>query len=419
MNNQRYLPNERSNLGFKKRLREGFYKFLRDSFDIETFAVLCFDYYPHIYAQFENQKFNLQEKQNLLLDHCDGPRLFNKYNNLSENCDKLALCFPKLKQYDISSYIKPEQQDRDTQPDAPIRKPSNLSLLRTTKMSLRYFGEKFPKLISRKPKKTHIFTEPNTLKMIKRGQDQSLTELASPRSLSSVIQQAVTGATVGVLIILIIEVIIVLIIVRVINADGEWYARFQNSKINQYQEYFRFIVIPLLIGAAIGAYWELRGQWAILWNAIKVMPKMIVTIGYTILITTTFGLCFACVVGGSLLIPQFFWKRCDPGPNQVMLFANPKYNGSCTVKGVNDLPSIDISNGQLSSIRIGKDVLAFLYTDNRLDSCILYTEEDIPDLTRLIGDQQILSIKVIEESKNFSLSVEKSRCPKKTTLGSE
>ena len=89
---------------------------------------------------------------------------------------------------------------------------------------------------------------------------------------------------------------------------------------------------------------------------------------------------------------------CSPNADQIALYVDANYGGSCIVKGIGEYPnpsSIGISNDSVSSIKVGSNVKAYLCRDDNYGgTCDTLTSDD-PNLgDNGIGDNQLSSGKV-------------------------
>ena len=89
---------------------------------------------------------------------------------------------------------------------------------------------------------------------------------------------------------------------------------------------------------------------------------------------------------------------CNPNAEQVALFVDPNYGGSCVLKGIGNYPNpgaIGLPNDSTSSIKVGGSVQATLCRDDNYGGgCELFTANDIDLSNNSIGDNQVSSVTV-------------------------
>ncbi len=89
---------------------------------------------------------------------------------------------------------------------------------------------------------------------------------------------------------------------------------------------------------------------------------------------------------------------CNPDANQIALFENSNYGGTCKVFGIGewaDPGAMGFPNDSASSIKIGGNVKAILYRDNNYSGVSEEFTSDDSDLNdNSIGDNQVSSLKV-------------------------
>jgi murein DD-endopeptidase MepM/ murein hydrolase activator NlpD len=92
------------------------------------------------------------------------------------------------------------------------------------------------------------------------------------------------------------------------------------------------------------------------------------------------------------------YTACDPGTNQIALFADTSYTGQCVVKGIGDYTdaaAIGLPNDTVSSILVEGVIQADLCEHNSFGgACESFTESD-PDLSNnAIGNDTVSSVRV-------------------------
>jgi len=90
---------------------------------------------------------------------------------------------------------------------------------------------------------------------------------------------------------------------------------------------------------------------------------------------------------------------CTPGSNQVALFSQPDYQGTCTVLGVGDYSKADrfgsVGDNTVASIRVGSGVRALLYDLANFQGRSEALESDDPNLSdNPLGSGRLSSLKV-------------------------
>lgn len=90
--------------------------------------------------------------------------------------------------------------------------------------------------------------------------------------------------------------------------------------------------------------------------------------------------------------------QCSPNADQIALFTDPNYGGSCVTKGIGDYAnpgSLGIANDSVSSIKVGSSVQAVLCKDDVYGGgCDTFTGNDSNLSDNGIGDNQVSSAKV-------------------------
>jgi len=93
---------------------------------------------------------------------------------------------------------------------------------------------------------------------------------------------------------------------------------------------------------------------------------------------------------------------CNPNADQVGLYTDANYGGSCVVKDIGNYsnPSaMGIANDSISSVKVGNNVkLTLCQNDNYLGTCEVFTDDDSNLSDNSIGDNQASSAKVESRS---------------------
>ena len=97
-------------------------------------------------------------------------------------------------------------------------------------------------------------------------------------------------------------------------------------------------------------------------------------------------------------------KNCRPNDNQIAVFEDSNYRGKCRTKTIGTFPSsgaIGLKNDSISSIKIGRNVIAILCRDNSFrGTCQTFSATD-PNLgNNRVGNDQVSSIRVIRRDNN-------------------
>ena len=89
---------------------------------------------------------------------------------------------------------------------------------------------------------------------------------------------------------------------------------------------------------------------------------------------------------------------CIPGPDQVALFTGINYGGECVIKELGRYPatsSIGLPDDSISSLKVGANVHAVLYSNANYDGQKEIFTSDEPDLRgRWIGNDQVAALRV-------------------------
>jgi hypothetical protein len=131
------------------------------------------------------------------------------------------------------------------------------------------------------------------------------------------------------------------------------------------------------------------------------------------------GFKFICIQGGSCPVTTFaYWdgstyggadlggtepsqptSTCTAGSNQVALFVDPNYGGSCVVLGIGsytDPTAIGLPNDSISSVKVGGGAQVELCRDAGLSNTCEWISTNVPDLsTHSVGDNQVSSAQIM------------------------
>jgi hypothetical protein len=100
---------------------------------------------------------------------------------------------------------------------------------------------------------------------------------------------------------------------------------------------------------------------------------------------------------------------CVPESDQVALFADADFGGSCVVRSYGDYPnpaSLGIANDSTSSIKVGSNAQAILCQhDDFLGTCETFTGDDANLSDNAIGDNQVSSASVTTRPNNYPVTL--------------
>jgi murein DD-endopeptidase MepM/ murein hydrolase activator NlpD len=100
---------------------------------------------------------------------------------------------------------------------------------------------------------------------------------------------------------------------------------------------------------------------------------------------------------------------CSPAADQIALFVDPNYGGTCVIKGMGEYPnpaSLGIANDSVSSVKVGGNVqLILCHDDNYGGGCETLTGDDSDLSSNTIGDNQVSSAKVQSRPNGYPVTL--------------
>lgn len=102
-------------------------------------------------------------------------------------------------------------------------------------------------------------------------------------------------------------------------------------------------------------------------------------------------------------------QNCKPGPNQIAIFADWKYQGDCRIidfgqlkkkegfpvdtRDLNNVEEVGFANDSMSSVLLGRNVGVQLCVDINLEGTCRSFDKSIPDLSKTdVGNDSVSSL---------------------------